>query len=75
MKVHQVELAKYLDKTTAPPGGGIIAMVVWVDAARGIKKGSRVTGKDGEQWFVTEVYSATVDTVEIHDDWKVGGLM
>lgn len=67
MKVHQVELAKHRDRS-------IITMVVWVDATLGVKKGNRVTGKDKEQWLVVEVYPTSVETTEIHDDWKVGGL-
>ena len=73
MKVQQVELVKPIDPKIQGCKA-VVAMIVWVDAARGIKKGNRVTGKNGERWLVTEVYSATVDTTEIHDDWKVGGL-
>lgn len=65
MIVHQVELGD-ADQHR---------MVVWVDAALGLKAGHHVIGKNAQAWRVLTVYRQTLDVADINRDWRVGGLL
>lgn len=49
-------------------------MVAWIPADYGIRKGTVVVGKDGDEWTVAHVYDFKLDTDDLNRGWKVGGI-
>ncbi len=63
MKMKQVKLK---DGTTR--------VMAWIESNLA-KKNLLLEEDNGRRWRVGEVYNLTVESSQLHQDWKVGGLV
>ena len=51
-------------------------LITWIPRALRTRVGDRITaGKDPQAWTVDVQYETVLDSMAIHHDWKVGGVL